>query len=248
MKEKLELNSLALKTRRMMNEDEYSPIDLFSLVNLWREKNFTIVHYPMSDNISGMCTRVDNETIICINSKSSYGRQRFTLAHELYHCLYEESLNRIVCGMSFVEKKSDSEKEADAFASYLLIPYDALIKYSENISTWTLEDIINAEQYFQISHMAMLTRLRSEGMITKKEYQDNSIQHVALEASKMGYGKELYLQFPKEYYTTGEYIRKVEEMREKNLISNGKREELLLDAFRPDIVFNLEEEGVTTDD
>ena len=33
-----ELNSLALRTRRMWNEDGFSPIDIFAIVNGWREK------------------------------------------------------------------------------------------------------------------------------------------------------------------------------------------------------------------
>lgn len=78
-----------------------------------------------------MCTRIRDHIVICINSKSSYGRQRFTLAHELYHILYENKMDRVICGMSLVGNKSDSEKEADQFASYLLMPYDSLIQYGE---------------------------------------------------------------------------------------------------------------------
>lgn len=89
MRSPQELNSLALKTRRMLGEDGYSPIDIFALVNGWKDRKITIVRYPLSERISGMCTRIGEEIVICINSKSSYGRQRFTLAHELYHILYE---------------------------------------------------------------------------------------------------------------------------------------------------------------
>ena len=58
-----ELNSLALRTRRMWNEDGYSPIDIFAIVNGWKEKKITIVRYPMSSRISGMCTK-ENEDIL----------------------------------------------------------------------------------------------------------------------------------------------------------------------------------------
>ena len=63
MKSDQELNSLALQTRRGWNEDGYSPIDIFGIVNGWKEKNITILRYPLSDRISGMCTRVDNVLI-----------------------------------------------------------------------------------------------------------------------------------------------------------------------------------------
>ena len=74
-----ELNSLALRTRRMWNEDGYSPIDIFTIVNGWKDKKITIVRYPLSSRISGMCTKENEDIVICINSTTSYGRQRFAL-------------------------------------------------------------------------------------------------------------------------------------------------------------------------
>ena len=52
----------------------------------------------------------------------------------------------------------------------------------------------------------------------------------------------------KQYFTTGEYIRKVEKMAEKGLISEGKKEELLMDAYRADIVYNFDEEETNLND
>lgn len=250
MKSTQELNSLALKTRRDFGEDSYSPIDIFSIVNGWKSKKITIVKYPLSERISGMCTKEDEDIIIVINSKTSFGRQRFTLAHELYHILYEENLKRVICDMNMNLNKSDSEKEADQFASYLLMPYDALYQYSQNITKWSIEKIIEAEQYFQISHKAMLFRLETEHLITKEDvesFKNISISHVA---TKLGFDKNLYQSTPKqfEYFTTGEYIRKVEEITEKGFISSGKRNELLLDAFRPDIVYDSNEGGLVLND
>ncbi|MCF0111128.1 MAG: ImmA/IrrE family metallo-endopeptidase [Erysipelotrichaceae bacterium] len=244
MKSLQELNSLALRTRRLLGEDSYSPIDIFALVNGWKEKKITIVRYPFSNRISGMCTCINNDFIIGINSKSSYGRQRFTLAHELYHILYERNTDRVICDMSMVDTKSDSEKEADWFASYLLMPYDALLAYDEKAEEWNLERVIEAEQFFQISHMAMVFRLKQDGKITADEASVFQSCSVSRKAASLGFGKELYIPLPveKQYFTTGEYIRKVEQLSEKDLISNGKREELLLDAFRADIVYNLDEE------
>lgn len=245
-----ELNSLALRTRRMWNEDGYSPIDIFAIVNGWKDKKITIVRYPMSSRISGMCTKENKDIIICINSTTSYGRQRFTLAHELYHVLYEEDLQRVICDMSMNADKSESEKEADQFASYLLMPYDALLEYEHNKANWNLEKVIDAEQFFQVSHQAMLHRLVCDNLLSNEVADEYKAITVSTEATKLGYGKELY--FPteksKQYFTTGEYIRKVEKMAEKDLISEGKREELLLDAYRTDIVYNFDEEEANLND
>lgn len=244
------LNSLALKLRREWGEDSYSPIDIFAIVNGWKEKKITIVHYPLSLRISGMCTKIDQDFVICINSGTSYGRQRFTLAHELFHILFEEGFERVICDMSMNDEKPDSEKEADCFASYLLMPFDALLQYSDQKKEWDLDSIIEAEQFFQISHQAMLFRLSFDGIITREQAESYKNITVSREAAKLGYGKELYCPAPenKKYFTTGEYIRKIERIANRDLISNGKKEELLLDAFRADIVFNLEDEGVELND
>lgn len=245
-----ELNSLALRTRRMWNEDGYSPIDIFTIVNGWKDKKITIVRYPMSSRISGMCTKENEDIVICINSITSYGRQRFTLAHELYHVLYEEDMQRVICDMSMNEDKSESEREADQFASYLLMPYDALLEYEHDKSKWNLEKVIDAEQFFQVSHQAMLHRLVCDNLLGNDIADEYKTITVSTVAAKLGYGKELY--FPtdknKQYFTTGEYIRKVEKMAEKDLISEGKREELLLEAYRADIVYNFDEEETNLND
>lgn len=250
MKTAQELNSLALRTRRMWNEDGYSPIDIFAIVNGWKDKKITIVKYPLSSRISGMCTKENEDIIICINSTASYGRQRFTLAHELYHVLYEEDMQRVICDMSMSDDKSESEKEADQFASYLLMPYDALLEYEYDKTKWNLEKVIDAQQFFQISHQAMLHRLVCDKFISDESANEYKTITVSIEAAKLGYGKELY--FPtaknKQYFTTGEFIRKVEKMAEKELISQGKKEELLLDAYRADIVYNFDEEEVNLND
>lgn len=250
MKDKQYLNSLALKTRKLWNEDEYSPIDIFSYVNGWKDKKITIIKYPMSSKISGMCTKEDEDVVICINSTTSYGRQRFTLAHELYHILYENTLPQVICETKMGDEKSDSEKEADQFASYLLMPYDALFQYADNVSEWTVEKVIEAEQFFQISHQAMLYRLKSENFIDDKTYEVFKSVPVSSAAAKMGYGTELYSSTTKnkQYFTTGEYIRKVEKMAELNYISQGKKDEFLMDAYRADIVYNYDgEEEILND-
>ena len=42
MKSAQELNALAVFTRKLWNEDNYSPIDIFAIVNGWKEKSASI--------------------------------------------------------------------------------------------------------------------------------------------------------------------------------------------------------------
>lgn len=252
MKTSIQLNSDALKMRKILNEDCLSPVDIFSLIN--NLKGVTLIFYPMSDRISGMCIREGNSKIIAINSNMSYGRQRFTAAHELYHLFFEKELRSVVCEKDISESKSDSEKEADIFASYLLAPYDSLREYLEENNmldnhVFTIEDLINMEQFYQLSHQAMLYRLVYDGYLDWNSYNDLKIA-VSQKAIRLGYDDKLYKasQEEKKYFSIGEYVQKVEKLKEKDLISNGKYEELLLDAFRSDIVYNLGNEGMELND
>lgn len=251
MKSSIELNSNALKMRKILNEDSASPIDIFSLIN--NLKGVTLVFYPMSDRISGMCIREENSKIIAINSNMSYGRQRFTAAHELYHLFFEDKLRNVICEKNIGEEKSDSEKEADIFASYLLAPYDSLRNYLEENDILnqniTIEDIINMEQFYQLSHQAMLYRLVYDKYLDWNQLSALK-RSVSQKAMRLGYDDKLYKASEEErkYFSIGEYVKKVETLKERDLISNGKYEELLLDAFRADIVYNLGNEGVELND
>ena len=177
--------------------------------------------------------------LIGINSNMSIGRQNFTLAHELYHLLYEENKNNfVICDYS---SESESEIEANIFASYLLIPYEGLKRYAKNmnISKWSLDDVIAAEQYYQISHMALLFRLVEQNFITEEEsleFQNVKISH---EARIRGFNDDLYYPSPEDrkYFSLGNYVKSVGKAYSSNKISVGKKDELLLDGFRGDLTF-----------
>ena len=64
-------------------------------------------------------------------------------------------------------------------------------------------------------------------------------------AKTLGYEEKLYLPTASELQkrTYGSYIQKAETLRNRDLISNGKYEELLLDAFRHDIVYGEDSNG-----
>ncbi len=184
-------------------------------------------------------SKISSDMLIGINSNMSIGRQNFTLAHELYHLLYEENKNNfVICDYS---SESESEIEANIFASYLLIPYEGLKRYVKNmnISKWSLDDVIAAEQYYQISHMALLFRLVEQNFITEEEsleFQNVKISH---EARIRGFNDDLYYPSPEDrkYFSLGNYVKSVGKAYTSNKISVGKKDELLLDGFRGDLTF-----------
>ena len=233
-----EINLKAEELRRTWGVDNYCPIDILSMA-MKNIDNLTIVWFPIANEISGCCTKTDKDNIIILNSNHSKGRQNFTIAHELYHLLYDNNRTSFICN---INSDDVNEKIADKFASYLLIPTCALKEYAKkyNIITWKLKDIIKCEQYFQISHMTMLCKLRREKLISYDkfiEYKD----HVTKKARILGYDTSLY-EKTRKYYSLGKIIPLSKLAYDNNKITGGKYDEILLNVFRGDIVYNLDEE------
>ena len=123
-----QLNTEAIRLREKWGLNPYGSIDITSVV-LSKFPNLTILYIPFSKNTSGMCIKDENVEIIGINSTMTKGRQRFTLAHELYHLLIEENTGKpIICNNPY---RDDSEREADKFASFLLMSEEGLEQYCE---------------------------------------------------------------------------------------------------------------------
>lgn len=87
-------------------------------------------------------------------------------------------------------------------------------------------------------------RLIEENEITQQE-AELMRQGVIWSAVCLGYEDTLYKPLPadKQYMTYGFYIQQADEAFKKGLISSGKYEELLLSAYRSDLVYGDESEG-----
>lgn len=251
MLDKLELSTKAQELRELLGEDANSPVDIFSLVSQIEE--LTLVFYPLGENISGMCVRDNEIRLIAINSTMSYGRQRFSLAHELYHLYFDDESGFNVCSVK-LDPKSENEKCADQFASYFLAPYKSLRSVINKVTekgSISMQHVILLEQYFGMSHMAMFWRLVSEGYLSQDQFDDYRYGVISA-ARNLGYDDKLYKPTPvdSQRRTYGYYLKQVEELRKKDLVSSGKIDELLLDAFRDDIAFGVDgdvQEGETID-
>ena len=249
MKSKPELSYQANELRKQFGEDISSPIDVFAIMQ--SQEHLTLVFYPFSNQISGMCVRTPNgEQLVAINSTNTLGRQRFTAAHELYHLFIQEEITTVICGNDIDVSRDEEEKNADCFASYFIAPSDALRSYIEKKlikgqhRPLTVDDVVHIEQHFRMSRQSTLYRLVGDGWMSL-DLANTLKSNIIDSARKAGFGNELYI--PKtadqQYFTTGSYIKLAELLNEKDMISIGKYEELLLDAFRADIVYNLAGEG-----
>lgn len=237
LKTKAELNREAIELRRKFRLTPEIPIDLLNMI-LCKFHNITIIFHPMSKNTGGMSINNENIQIIAINSDMNLAHQDFMLAHELYHLLIEKRFHFSLCN----DVQSDSEKEANIFASFLLMPDEALKNYLDiyNISKLNLDDIIKLEGFFQIGHYDMLIRLKEDDYITEEEFEDYLDISAVYETAIRGFPTDMYMAPEKrKYKVLGKYIRLVNESTSKDLITSAEKQELLSDAFMGDLIYNF---------
>ena len=244
--DKMQILKKALQIREELGIEESSPIDIFALVQ--NIPHLSLVLYPLGKNISGMCIRIGKDTVIAVNSGMSVGRQNFTIAHELYHFYFDETGKTVICNNKVIGGGNTIEQNADQFASYFLIPLGKEIVFKD-ASEITFEKIIESEQYYKVSNQAMLYRLVDENIISQSQ-ADLYKKNVIKTAESLGFDISLYCASDenKLYKTYGYYIKQSQQLKEKEMIADSKYEQLLIEAFRSDIVFGDENEVQELDD
>ena len=240
-----DLSGEAAVLRKRLGVDASSPIDAIRLAGD-AIPNLTVVHYPFGTGISGMCIKGDGSSVIAINSIMSVGRQNFSMAHELFHLYYDASSATTVCS-TVIGSGNSTEKRADQFASLFLIPppilYELVAPEVEKGRVLTLKSVVSLEQHFLVSRRAILYRLVQDRYLNSAQAEE--MKHgVVASALELGYAKTLYVPSPEneQMATTGRYIRQVEELASKNMITDGKYNELKLAGLRKDL--NHEEDSI----
>ncbi len=132
------------------------PINPFELL----KANNAIVTYSDFDKLEGLLLYDEKNSIVSININRPITRQRFTAAHELGHILLHSNIkgNNFLCPIGGV--KSDIEKEADSFASYLLMPTKELERqidfYQDSNGKVGLDECLLIAEYFGVSFESCL--------------------------------------------------------------------------------------------
>lgn len=250
MRTDLQLNAEAVKFREKFGYSNREPMDIKSVI--LSQDEYTLIKLPLSSNISGICIKDNGSKYIALNSNMSIGRQRFTAAHELYHLEIEKEGTGKICHMGIYDSKNDSEREADKFASYLLMPYDGLEWFVDayQIKEWSVKHIIELSQYYQMSYLAVLFRLEMDGRITKQQHAKLTEVNIRKEAAQYGVDTTLYERTPVDEaeYTYGEYPRLLTEVQAEGLISDGLYAQYCREGFRA-IDYNSDKEnGVVMND
>ncbi len=235
----------AVDARRELGLGDLQPVDIFRI--LAYQEHISVVRCPFGkgSRMSGLFLRKGNVRLIVVNTCTSWGHQIFTAAHEYYHLRHSAGMSGSICVTGTFSERSPEEFDADRFAAAFLAPtagLDYLIKREFGGGRLGIGEIIYLEQYFAVSHAAMLRRLTEIGKITRGEL-DEFRPEVISKARRLGFSTRLY-EKTRDYEIVSDLPRKVREALERDLISEGKAREFLL-AFgqRP-----IGEQGGTGDD
>lgn len=217
------------------------PIDIYKILAI---ESLACIKRPMDSNISGAFFRANKARVILINTSKTLGHQNFTVAHELYHALFEEDLEVTACFAGKFDARDEREMTADFFASHFLMPEEGIrlylarrMKEREEVE---LADAIYLEQLYGVSHLAMLKRLVQLEIINNN-LKEQYLPGIRNNARMLGYDGRLYTPTHDAFMIT-DYAEKAKQACDKGLISFSRYEELLSDAG---LDFDYDEEEVT---
>lgn len=136
------------------------------------DDSFLILKFPNKMGVSGVSTVKKDRNIeykcIYINTNEPIGRQNFTFAHELYHIYFKKATN-VLC-LEDERDKDEVEKEAEMFASNLLIPRYWLLKklrdygYGLSKNEWLkMHHVFWLQREFNVSFQAIIYAIEDIG-------------------------------------------------------------------------------------
>lgn len=219
-----EADFLAAKFRSEQGMGLAEPINAKTLI---RKLGITVIYRPLSENSFGISCRSGEKRFILVNSNSTRGRQHFTIAHELYHLFFDEHPTPHMCGGAVA---TGEEKNANRFASSLLLPKDGILQVvsKEEILNRevSLATVLRLEQLFGVSRITLLIRLKDMGMISQASFDKLNSTPVKKSAQEYGYDLSLY-EPGNEGLVIGDFGEKARALFESGIISEGHYEELL---------------------
>ena len=219
--------NLAIKFR---SENRISLTEPINMKTILRKNNIFTMYRPLSENYYGLSLKSkDDNRFMLINSNTTRGRQHFTIAHELYHLYFDDKpLPHIATKINTSD--SIAEKNADMFASALLMPKEGVLQYmsTEDIVSKdvNIASVLRLEQYFSVSRGAILLRLRKIGLLFENTLQSLKSISVIDSAKQYGYDVSLYNK-GNENLVIGDFGEKARKLFDAEKISEGHYIELL---------------------
>jgi Zn-dependent peptidase ImmA (M78 family)/DNA-binding XRE family transcriptional regulator len=168
---------------------------------------------------------------VFINTTKSAEHGRFDAAHELGH---------LVLHRHGIPQGQDAEREANAFASALLMPRSSVLAVAPRFTT--VDRLIQLKKRWNVSVAALAYRMRALGLLSEWQYRT-----VAIELSQRGYRKNEPDSAPRE--TSQVFAKVAAALREEGISKNAVAADLDIPVQEIEqLVFGLLVTGVTSND
>lgn len=224
---RLTIQESEILAQKFRSEHGLSMTEPISTKTVLRKLGILTMYRPLSEKSFGISAKSESgRMFMMVNCNSTRGRQHFTIAHELYHLLYDDSPEPHMCGGVAI----GVEKDANLFASALLMPREGLLKMvsDEEVKSRKvkLATVLRMEQFFGVSRNTLLLRLKDIGLITESYL--NELKSVPVKESAMQYGYNLSLyEAGNKGIVIGDFGEKARLLFESGRISEGHYYELL---------------------
>ena len=173
---KRDIRRQAYAFREKCKVSRYGIIDLFEECE---RLGYKLLRYPLGEDADlGFAMKRDGDIVVFTNTCSRLAREIFTLAHEIGHIvLHLENVDSFIDDAITIADRSadEKEKEANYFASCLLMPEDEVDKFLDlEIADFddrglTAMDIARIMSEFNVSFEMALNRLNNLGKIDGNE-------------------------------------------------------------------------------
>jgi len=158
----------AVAIKRSIVDSDTIPVDVISLAI---ENGLKISYFnpakSKSDTLESVAGLLDkNNKTIYVNSTDSTERQRFTIAHELGHYIYDHDEDKF--GLNYRDgnrNRNSAERQADDFAGEVLMPSPLLRKKLKEYSD-ARPTISEIASLFGVSKEAMRVKLDNMGLLS----------------------------------------------------------------------------------
>lgn len=179
---------LAKTMREALGLEGAPTADLPELIE--RHFDADVLIWPTGEAVSGLCAHGDGVALLFASSSFPRGHQRFTLAHELAHHLFDDPIE-VVVDEDLNGQGTTPEVRANAFATELLMPEEVLtdIVGGQRVDATTLAVLMRT---LGVSCSALLVRLRTLGLMTRDEeasWRARSVSSVLIDAGDQAPGE-----------------------------------------------------------
>lgn len=176
---------------------EYLGLGTGPVGNLFRvvDEHFLVFRLPLGKDLhtspSGLFLNHPQAGFcIAVNCEMTFGRQVFTLAHEIGHAFFHSQQTPALISMAGAPVTR--ERFADAFAGEFLVPGDTLSKLVRELDVVGEEVadpavVVHLQRHFGVSYAALLVRLRQDRHIPQRAFEDLARVSPSRLAQSLGY-------------------------------------------------------------